>query len=161
MTEYYLSRSVSQYYILSRKKAPHCQTSFKMSPVLPRLKCPLGDGNVVGGRRGCRLGALERSPLRGSGSAPIGADRTKMADQTYSFMDSVNTKDGSRRIWVRLSGRGTGIPIYGQTRRIERLAMCRKALTKRGFKRILLGTGVAPKKGYNDYGHPKTIQRKG
>jgi hypothetical protein len=58
---------------------------------------------------------------------------------------------------VRLSGRGTGIPIYGQTDGMARSSMYRKALTKRGFKRILLGTGVAPKKGTNDYGHPKTI----
>jgi hypothetical protein len=37
-----------------KEKGTACQTSFKMSPVLPRLKCPLGDGNIVGERRGCR-----------------------------------------------------------------------------------------------------------
>ena len=84
-----------------------------------------------------------------------------MADQMYPFMDSANSRAGVEGYGVGLSGRGTGIPIYGQTGSVARLAMCRKALTKRGFKRILLGTGVAPKKGYNDYGHPKTIQRKG
>ncbi len=59
--------------------------------------------------------------------------------------------------WARLSGRGTGIPTFGQGGGSMGLRRCRKTLTKRGFKRILLGTGVAPKKGYNDYGHPKTI----
>jgi hypothetical protein len=76
-----------------------------------------------------------------------------------SFIDGILPTMGVER-YVGLSGGGTGIPIYGQTGGMVRSSMYRKTLTKRGFRRILLGTGVAPKKGYNDYGHPKTIQRK-
>jgi HlyD family secretion protein len=46
-----------------------------------------------------------------------------------------------------LSARGTRIPIFGQGNRSTAGAKHRKPLTKRGFKRILLGKGFAPKKG--------------
>ena len=59
-----------------------------------------------------------------------------------------------------VSGRGTGIPIFGQGGRIAAWTKLRKPLTKRGFRRILLGKGFAPRKGDNYYGHPKTIKRK-
>ena len=66
-----------------------------------------------------------------------------------------------RHGWPEVSGYGTGIPIFGKLSLIDESNRLRKSLTNRRFMRILLGTGVAPKKGYNDYGHPKTIQRKG
>ena len=56
-----------------------------------------------------------------------------------------------------VSGHGTWIPKYGQRSGILAEMMCRKPLTKRGFRRILLGKEFAPRKGVNYYGHPKTI----
>ena len=130
-------------------------------PFSSRLKCPLDDeiswADVVFAAWGA---GAELACGRG-GSAASGADRTKWRIRRILLWTASILRMGVEGRRVGLSGRGTGIPIYGQTSRIARWAMCRKALTKRGFKRILLGTGVAPKKGYNDYGHPKTIQRKG
>jgi hypothetical protein len=59
-----------------------------------------------------------------------------------------------------VSGRGTGIPIFGQGGHLDPCTRLRKSLTKRCFRRTLLGKGFAPRKGDNYYGHPKTIKRK-
>jgi hypothetical protein len=58
---------------------------------------------------------------------------------------------------ARVSVHGTMIPKCGQAGGIRPEAVCCKTLTNRGFRRILLGKGVAPSKGDNDYGHTKTI----
>jgi hypothetical protein len=75
-------------------------------------------------------------------------------------MCSVMTASTVVAVVAGVSGRGTGIPIFGQRGRLEPCTMLRKPLTKRGFRRILLGKGFAPRKGDNYYGHPKTIKRK-
>jgi hypothetical protein len=137
----------------------------KGKAVKPLLKCPLvTEISLTDVEESAAWERWSEARLGRSGSVPEGWIRTsnKVAERTYPLWTaSIQGLEWEWKDRVGLSGRGTGIPIYGQTSRIARWAMCRKALTKRGFKRILLGTGVAPKKGYNDYGHPKTIQRKG
>jgi hypothetical protein len=74
-----------------------------------------------------------------------------------SLLSIVQNGSGIRAGEPGLSVRGTGIPIFGQGSHIEESNRLRKSLTKRSFRRILLGKGFAPRKGVNYYGHPKTI----
>src|SRR5271163_1169085 len=65
----YLLSSIRWRYFLSRGGWGECQTSFKMSPSLPRSKRPLDDGSIGDGHRGRRWGRWSGwhrrvSPLR-------------------------------------------------------------------------------------------------